>query len=1347
MPAQAAGPVITEVSPAIVPAGGGQIMIHGTDLGGVDVRVIMQIGAEILVLDDEIMLATPNLVIVTVPAHEVDATGVKQVDSLVVSNSNGSSVPKVNPFRYMGTPVISHSYPFTTVDKYDDAGNPSQDEDDKKTYLKIEGGYFDWVDKVYLKEKGTPDGSALKFGNFPDAIGPLYQDVADGGIYIEVTNILRGKEVQIKAENIGGYSSPWNDSAYYNVPGPYVTTFYPNPNPIFVGTELNLSGWNFLNGDPDNTRVYIGGVEAEKIEVQSTSIRVRVPSPLPANRDLKIEVWNGAVRRGVAIYKNALTIQALPTGIVVDQVLPNHGPTGGGNQVIVVGERFDQTMTVAFEIGGHTTLATTCETVEPPAYLPASKTAFRVTVPPSYQGRQGAAIVKIVDSNQPDLIYDQKPNLYFYSTQGQYLDLQSISPDNVPFDQPTTILLQGQYFSYFRYQDSTKRLELPDGTVVDIGDPDNIDLGATGASRLKLIEEKPGYYQGKTFRIERIVQVTTGGVAAAIKKLNTVGNIQYITANSGFYPLGDKVSEKVDVEVNISESTFYDDGGVWKPCIDETHYPLQEVDSLVGALTVTRVYPDPEITAITPSWGPNLRSQEVLIQGYNFYEGVTVTFGGLQATILGTERGEFTPGKGTLITLRVANPTTSERGEVDVVVKNTDGKSATGKYTYVSSPAITAVTPDLAPLSGGNHITVSGQQFMFGSGVVIGDKVICSEETEDAMRALIADTTFKQVVFGSDLPLTLVVDTGYRVIGADGNELESYDTRPEGVKIVFEVPPGVTAGKKDVYVLNIDKGWSSLPEGFLYKNDTGTPANITVQPNEGDVKGGEEVVITVLNNSFLSQVYNPATGYGVIVTIDGAVAAIKEISDGNHKITVTTPPGSRVEQWTPVEVMNISSEGIRLDVIEDGFMYHRVLTLPEITDFFPKHGQRGTMVTIFGQYFAIDPNTQVLFGNQVLTQADHQVKVINNGMITFPVPGYDAAGNPLPPGFYEIKVKNPDTGTATAAERFELQIPSSRPRIEDIDGDGVAIRPTRGPVNGGVDIFIEGYDFYGQGLEVYIGGQPATGVKVDLLEYDSTIGVWSRCLIRAKTPALAPGLEPGAVDVMVVNPDGGTAIAPLAFTYVTPTSKPVIDSIQPSQGSSAGNLEVVITGSDFQVARDGDNNIIAWPTVTFGGYQAVIIKDDTITRTQGRQIRVTTPTYPGGGKVDVTITNPDTGTYTKTGAFTFVASQPVITSVVPGKYSRHHSSWGLIIGDQFVKPRSEPDPNDPDKTINLPGTDVLLSNQGGTFFTSLAGQTTMDGVVYDNIQVLSATQIRIIIPPAERTGSRILRIVNPDGGQ
>ena len=183
------------------------------------------------------------------------------------------------------------------------------------------------------------------------------------------------------------------------------------------------------------------------------------------------------------------------------------------------------------------------------------------------------------------------------------------------------------------------------------------------------------------------------------------------------------------MEVNISESTYYKDNGEWKPCVDEEYFPLQEFDTLLDALTITRVYPAPVIESITPNWGPNLRSQEVLIQGYHFYEGVEVTFGGRRATILEVKTGAFNPQQGTLITLRVETPTTPERGEVDVVVKNTDGKSATAKYTYVSSPVISAVTQPAAYRRQPRCRERAAVYVRLGGGD--RNKVICSDETED----------------------------------------------------------------------------------------------------------------------------------------------------------------------------------------------------------------------------------------------------------------------------------------------------------------------------------------------------------------------------------------------------------------------------------------------------------------------------------------------------------------------------------------------------------------------------------------------------------------------------------------
>ncbi|NLV17376.1 MAG: hypothetical protein GXY50_09260 [Syntrophomonadaceae bacterium] len=1317
VPVQAAGPVISEVSPAIMPPGGGQLVISGSGLGAAGTKVILQIGAKAIVLEGADIVSTGSgFVVVTVPSQdltEFDATGIIQVNNLILANDDGSA-NKANPFKYMQNPSISHSYPFTIIDKYDDNGNPSTKDADRKTFLKIEGGYFDWVDKVYLKEKDALEGSAIKFGNFESPAGQIFKDASDGGIYIEVSNILRGKEVEVKVENVGGYSSLLTEADCYNEPGPYVSSFDPRPAPIFVGSKLELTGANLLNELPENTRVYIGGVRALIENVSSNSIRATVPNPQLGNRDIQIEVWDAGKRRGMSVYKNAVDIKLVPSGIKLDQVLPNHGPVGGGNKAVIVGEKFDQTMTVFFEIDGKSLPASDCKTIEPPSYVGEGKTAFEVTVPPSPDNIQGPAKVKVVDRIQTGYVFAEKENGYFYSTAAQYLNLQSVTPGQIPFDQLTGLVLGGQYFSYFRNIPSTKRLELPDGTSSVIGDVNIISVDDSGVSPLKLIQEIPGYYEGKDFRIERTIMVTTGGVMADIKALNTVGNVQYLNVISRVYPLGNKLEEQVDVQVTVSEKTFYFDEGQWKECIDQTYYPLAEIGILSGGLTITRTYPEPEITSITPTYGPNLREQKAVIEGYNFFEGVAITFAGAPAIINSLKQGAFDPERGFIISIEVSVPATTVRGQVDVIVANTDGKFAAAEYTYVSSPAITSISPNIAPETGGNHATLTGSRFMANSAVLIGDQLVCANEyTGDVMDNLLADDFFEQ--FGIST-LDKVIDPDYRVVGADGSELQSSNNQPEGTKIIFQVPEG-TQGLRDVYVINTDKGWDKLAQGMEYKVDNGS-GSIVVTPNEGSVEGGQE--ITISGSGFLPNPYNPVTGVGIIVTIDGAEAIVKQVSGNNQTLTVITPPGSRVGVWTPVEVMNVSPEGIRLDVKEDGFRYHRVLTLPEIRDFFPKHGEKGILVTVFGENFATDPAAQIIFGNEAL----EGVEVINDGAIIFPVP------DNLLPGWYEITVKNPDTGMDTAKDRFELQIPSSKPEIIDIS-------PGKGTLNGGTDVIVEGWDLH-KGAELYLGGLPATNIQVDLLEYDEDEGVW-RGVIRAKTPARA---DDGTVDVLVVNPDGGSARLENAFKYVRSSSKPIIKSVQPNQGPASGGQEVIIDGEDFRVARNADNEIDAWPQVTFGGHVAAIVMDDTILRSQGTQIKVVTPVYTGGGRVDVTISNPDTGTSTLAGAYTYAISKPVITSVMPTKFSRHQDSPGLIKGSGFLRPEVVSDPNDPDQNISLPGTDVLLGDQNGQVFKSLNDYP--GGA--PRVTVLNNQEIRVVIPAADRIGARILRVMNPDGG-
>lgn len=120
----------------------------------------------------------------------------------------------------------------------------------------------------------------------------------------------------------------------------------------------------------------------------------------------------------------------------------------------------------------------------------------------------------------------------------------------------------------------------------------------------------------------------------------------------------------------------------------------------------------------------------------------------------------------------------------------------------------------------------------------------------------------------------------------------------------------------------------------------------------------------------------------------------------------------------------------------------------------------------------------------------------------------------------------------------------------------------------------------------------------------------------------------------VQSPASGTAVAPswdvgdadtgafMVLELASTPSEPEITDIDPDEGPEAGGTSVTITGTDFQTGA----------TVTIGGNAAtsVVVVDPT-------EITCTTPAGTAGA-VDVVVTNPDTGTDTLVGGFTYLAA-------------------------------------------------------------------------------------------------------------
>jgi uncharacterized repeat protein (TIGR01451 family) len=331
---------------------------------------------------------------------------------------------------------------------------------------------------------------------------------------------------------------------------------------------------------------------------------------------------------------------------------------------------------------------------------------------------------------------------------------------------------------------------------------------------------------------------------------------------------------------------------------------------------------------------------------------------------------------------------------------------------------------------------------------------------------------------------------------------------------------------------------------------------------------------------------------------------------------------------------------------------------PTIVSLTPNSGSTtgGTTVTITGTNF--QSGLTVTFGNAPGTS----VSVLSASIISVVTPVMTA-------GPVNVVVINPDGQTATDNGGFTANAP---PTI-------TSISPTSGPAAGGTSVTITGMNFK-SGATVTFGGNPGTSVVV---------------VSATSITVVTPTMTAGPVNVVVINPDGQTAMSASGFTAVAATS-PTITSISPMSGPAAGGTSVTITGMNFKSGA----------TVTFGGNPGT-----SVVVVSATSITVVTPTMTAG-PVNIVVINPDGQTATSTGGFTaaVVAPPPTITSINPNS--------GPAAG----------------------GTSVTIT---GTNFKSGA-TVTFGGKPGTSVVVVSATRITAVTPTMTAGPVNVV-VTNPDG--
>jgi hypothetical protein len=222
--------------------------------------------------------------------------------------------------------------------------------------------------------------------------------------------------------------------------------------------------------------------------------------------------------------------------------------------------------------------------------------------------------------------------------------------------------------------------------------------------------------------------------------------------------------------------------------------PDGQADTLGNGYTYLVLPPPPAIVSVTPTNGPATGGTFVTITGSNFVIGLSVKFGGSNATSVNFSNS-------TLIT---AVTPAHAAGPVHVAVQTPDLQTgfAFNAFTFVATspppPAIVSITPTNGPTTGGTLVAITGSNFVSGLSVLFG--------TSNAASVNFSNST-----------------------------------------LITAVTPAHVAGTVHLIAQNPDLQSSTLSNAFTFLEPPLPPAIVGITPTNGPDSGGTFVEITGSN--------------------------------------------------------------------------------------------------------------------------------------------------------------------------------------------------------------------------------------------------------------------------------------------------------------------------------------------------------------------------------------------------------------------------------------------------------------------------------------------------------------------
>ncbi|MGC2184979.1 MAG: IPT/TIG domain-containing protein, partial [Terriglobales bacterium] len=537
---------------------------------------------------------------------------------------------------------------------------------------------------------------------------------------------------------------------------------------------------------------------------------------------------------------------------------------------------------------------------------------------------------------------------------------------------------------------------------------------------------------------------------------------------------------------------------------------------------------------------------------------------------------------------------------------------------------VSSVSPNNGPTTGGTGVTITVKNFAAGATVTFGGSAATNVNVTNGTT--ITANTPPGSAGGVTVTVTVNSQSGSLTNGFTYNAPVTIGfgqvaaaTPQASTQVVAVTYPGAqTAHDMNVVVV----GWNDITSTVQsVKVSVGNSYSLAIGPTSGtalrqsiyyaaNIVGGSNTVTVTFNQAAafpdvrileyrgVSTVDvtagasgNSATASsGAAITtvanelIFGAntVATTSRVGSGFTSRIITSPDGDLAEDKV---ITTAGSNSASAPLTSSGPWVMQMVTFsavsspaPSVNSVLPNNGPTtgGTSVTITGTNFAA--GATVTFGGVAATN----VSLVNSTTMTAMTPAGSAGGVTVTVTF------NGQSGSLANGFTY-IAVPTVS-----------SVSPNGGPTAGGTAVTITGANF-AAGATVTFGNAAATNVNVT-----------NTTTITAITPAGSVG----AVTVTVAA-NGQSGSLANGFTY---TTAPVVSSVSPNNGPTAGGIGVTITGSNFT----------AGVTVTFGGTAAtnVVVVNST-------SITATTPAHAAGA-VTVTVTvNNQSGSLTN--GFTYNA--------------------------------------------------------------------------------------------------------------